>query len=69
MEKRTATYCSLEALAATLQLPQGFLRELALQGDIPYLNVRGKLRFNPNEVQKRLDRIASKKGGKEGGRP
>lgn len=58
--KTPATYCSLEALAATFQLPQHFLRELALRGDIPALNVNGRLRFNPVEVQTALDSLARK---------
>lgn len=61
--KTPTTYCSLEALAATFQLPQYFLRELALRGDIPALNVNGRLRFNPVEVQNALDELARKKVG------
>jgi hypothetical protein len=52
------TYCSLEALAATLQLPQKFLRDLAHKGDIPSLNINGRFRFNPLQVQETLDRLA-----------
>jgi len=59
--KTSITYCSLEALAATFQLPQHFLRELALRGDIPALNVNGRLRFNQVEVQIALDKLAGKK--------
>jgi hypothetical protein len=55
------TYCSLEALAAILQLPQRFLRELTLAGDIPSLDVNGRLRFNPVEVQTALDLLAREK--------
>jgi hypothetical protein len=54
------TYLSLEALAATLSLPQNYLRGLAESEDIPSLNVNGRLRFNIIAVQQALDKLASK---------
>jgi hypothetical protein len=59
--KTLTTYCSLEALAATFQLPQHFLRELALRRDIPSLNINGRLRFNPLQVQDALNQLAEKR--------
>ena len=52
------TYYSLEATAARLNLPQSYIRQLAKEKKIPFLNVRGRLRFNPAAVQAALDRIA-----------
>ena len=54
------TYYSLEAVAAKLNLPQTFIRQLADEKKIPCLNVRGRLRFNPAAVQAARDRIAEK---------
>tara|TARA_Y100000310_G_scaffold213286_1_gene214190 strand:+ start:1797 stop:1991 length:195 start_codon:yes stop_codon:yes gene_type:complete len=53
-------YLSLEALAATLGLPQKYLRELADQGEIPYLSVSGRMRFNEREVRSALSVISRK---------
>jgi hypothetical protein len=39
------------------------LRNLANKGDIPKLDVNGRLRFNPEAVQKALDELAAKGGG------
>lgn len=58
-----SSYISLEALAAELCLPKTFLRNLANKGDIPKLDVNGRLRFNPEAVQKALDELAAKGGG------
>ena len=52
-------YLSLEALAATLGLPQKYLKDLVQNGKIPCLNVNGRLKFDPDNVRKALDRIAS----------
>ncbi|GAF76833.1 unnamed protein product [marine sediment metagenome] len=60
----TTKYISLEALAATLKLPQKFLRELADNRKIPFLNVNGRLRFNPEVVQTILDQMATEGGRK-----
>jgi excisionase family DNA binding protein len=57
----TSTYLSLEALAATLSLPQTYLRKLAEGGNIPFLNVSGRLRFNPSQVQDALNQLAEKR--------
>ena len=52
------SFVSLECLAATLSLPQSYVKELALSGVIPSLNVRGRLRFNTDEVRKALNQYA-----------
>ena len=62
--KTLATYCSLEALSAILQLPQHFLRERAIAGDIPFLNVGGRLRFKPSQVQEALEKLAKQRQGR-----
>ena len=54
----TIKYISIEVLAAQLSLPQKYLRELSRQGKIPGLNVNGRLRYNPQLVQKALDNLA-----------
>lgn len=54
-------YISLECLSAQTNLPQRYLKELALSHRIPSLNVSGRLRFNPVEVQVALDRLAEEK--------
>jgi hypothetical protein len=56
------TYVSLDALAVELCLPKTYLKSLANKGDIPKLDVNGRLRFNPEAVQKALDNIAAKGG-------
>jgi hypothetical protein len=58
-------YLPLEALAARLNLPQRYLKGLALASDIPSLNVNGRLRFNPAAVQQALDKLAAKGGHDE----
>ena len=57
---KTVRYISLEALAATLKLPQKFLRELVAKQQIPYLNVNGRLRFNIVAVEQTLDELAKR---------
>lgn len=59
------SYISLEALAATLRLPQHYLRTLVSKNQIPYLNVNGRLRFNLNTVQVALDKLAAGEGSDE----
>lgn len=61
-------YISLEALAATLGLPQTFLRRLADQREIPSLNVNGRLRFDEGEVREALNRIAASRKEASDGR-
>jgi hypothetical protein len=62
MENEKNIFVSLEALAAGLCLPKAYLKELALKGSIPCLNVNGRLRFNIIAVQQALDKLASKGG-------
>ncbi|MFP4354879.1 MAG: excisionase family DNA-binding protein [Phycisphaerae bacterium] len=63
MSNSTA-YDSLEALAARLCLPKAYLRRLADQGDIPFLQVGRWRRFDPEAVKESLNRLAA-----EGGTP
>ena len=53
-------YLSLEALAARLNLPQRYLRDLAADKVIPYLDVNGRLRFCEPEVREALSNLAQK---------
>ena len=55
-------YISLEVLAVTLKLPQSFLRQLTEKKLIPFLDVNGRFRFNPETVQQALDDLARKGG-------
>ena len=68
MEKQNNqnAYVSLEVLAIRLGLPQSYLKEAAVKRIIPFLDVRGRKRFNPSEVQGALDRIALPPIEKEG---
>jgi len=54
-------YLPLEALAATLGLPGRFLKDLAKRGDIPALNVNGRLRFDESTVRDALASLATRK--------
>ena len=56
-------YIPLNKLSSRLGLPETYLKDLADRKVIPSLNVRGRLRFNPLQVQDALDGIASKKQG------
>lgn len=60
-------YISLEALAAILGLPKMYLRRLANQGLIPYLDVGGRKRFIEGEVRKVLTEMSAiKNNAREG---
>jgi hypothetical protein len=59
---KTKIYIPLNATAKVLGLPSTYIKELAGNGDIPKLDVNGRLRFNPEAVQKALDNIAAKGG-------
>jgi excisionase family DNA binding protein len=52
------SYISLDVLAARLGLPRPFLREQAQRGVIPYLCVRGRMRFEESAVRDALRREA-----------
>ena len=58
----TTAYISLESLAATLQLPQKYLKGLIQVSKIPSLDVNGRLRFNLKAVHKALDKLAGEGG-------
>jgi hypothetical protein len=52
------SYIPLESLVTRLGLPKRYLRKLAEAGDIPYLDVNGRLRFNEVEVREALSTLA-----------
>jgi len=54
-------FISLDALANRIGLPKTFLKELADKRLIPSLDVNGRRRFNPLQVQEVLDRLAADK--------
>ena len=56
------TYVSLEAVAAELGLPKSYLKQLAANKSIPYLNVNGRLRFDGPAVRQALHQLAAKGG-------
>ena len=53
------TYISLDHLAARLGLPKTYLKQLAQQRSVPFLQVSGRMKFNPVQVQQALDLMAS----------
>jgi hypothetical protein len=55
----TKKYISFEVLAASTRLPQKYLKDLIAAGKIPYLDVNGRMRFNPAQVQAALDKLAA----------
>jgi hypothetical protein len=55
-------FIGLSLLAQNLGLPSAYLRDLATTGKIPSLNVCGKLRFDPDAVERALGELAT--GGK-----
>jgi hypothetical protein len=59
----TDIYISISILSIRLGLPEAYLKNLAAKGDIPKLNVNGRLRFNPEAVQKALDKLAAEGRG------
>ena len=58
MRSRLYKYASLDALAAALNLPRPYLRELAETGQIPALRVRHMWRFEEAQVRAALRRLA-----------
>jgi excisionase family DNA binding protein len=54
------TYMSLDALAARLGLPRGFLRDQARRGTIPHLLAGGRLRFEESAVREALRQQSAK---------
>ena len=62
---RYTTYRSLESLAIEFGLPAKYLRELSVTGQIPSLNVNGRQRYNPEQVQRALDELAAKRPRQE----
>lgn len=61
--KQDRSYLPLEALAARLSLPIGYLRKLAKTRIIPCLDVNGRLRFLESEVRKALSDLAANETG------
>lgn len=59
-------FITLESLAARLWLPRTYLRRLAIEGAIPYLNVNGALRFEEDHVREALRRLAERAAATEG---
>ena len=59
------SYYSLDALAAAMGLPRTYLRNLAAAGDIPALDVNGRLRFDLEQVRDALRRLAERGAGDE----
>ena len=53
-------YISLDALAVTLGLPKTYLRELTLSRRIPFLDVKGRWRFDEGQVRAALREIADR---------
>jgi excisionase family DNA binding protein len=51
-------YITLETLATRLSLPQKFLKQLAHNNEIPFLNVNGRLRFCEADVKVALSSLA-----------
>jgi len=51
-------YITTEKLSTRLGLPRDYIIELAKQSKIPSLKVRGRLRFNLEQVQAALGKIA-----------
>ena len=56
-------YISLDVLAGTLSLPKPYLKKLADDGKIPFLNVSGRRRFNTKSVRAALQKL--EKGGSD----
>ena len=52
------TFISLDHLAARFGLPKSYLKELAEQRVIPHLQISGRMKFNPIQVQHALNRMA-----------
>ncbi len=51
-------YITLDSLVTRLNLPKKFLKDLVKEGDIPYLEVNGRLRFSEPEVRGALAYLA-----------
>jgi excisionase family DNA binding protein len=54
-------YISLDVLASRLALPRTYLRDLVATKDIPFLNVRGRKRFDEQQVREALRTLAARK--------
>jgi len=59
-------YVGLDTLARMLGLQRAFLRELAGDGGIPCLKVRGQMRFEPDAVREALRELAARPGRSDG---
>ena len=52
------TYLPLDVLATTLGLPRNYLKKLSQAGQVPFLDVGGRRRYDPIQVNEALRRIA-----------
>ena len=60
MDFKAPEYVSLDHPAGSLGLPKSYLRELAIAGRIPCLNIRGRWRFEEAQVRAALREIADR---------
>ena len=56
-------FITLDELATRLNLPRCYLRDLVERGEIPYLNVGGRLRFDESLAVRALCDLAHRSGG------
>jgi len=59
---QSGKYITTEKLSTRLGLPREYILELARRKQIPALNIKGRMRFNPAAVQTALDRLAEQGG-------
>jgi len=62
MDDRILYFDSLDGVARRLLLPKSYLQQLVAEKKLPYLDVRGRKRYNPVDVKKALDKITIKGG-------
>jgi len=65
MEKLISKYVSLGFVSQETDLPQDYIKKLAIENKIPALFVNGRWRFNFEAVQQALADLAAKGGGDE----
>ena len=51
-------YITLDSLAARLNLPRSYLQGLVERGNMPFLSVRGRKRFNEEELRSVLKEMS-----------
>ena len=57
---KSSCFLPLDVLATDLGLSRQYLRRLAREGEIPYLDVNGRKRFDPEQVRIALRDFAAK---------